>query len=58
MHCISLPILFQVVSSGSQEVKDVGLKHGDILYLRLVEGPSTSKAAVSASWKGFVADDY
>nr|XP_040240428.2 nuclear protein localization protein 4 homolog [Anopheles coluzzii] len=35
----------EVVSSGSQEVKDVGLKHGDILYLRLVEGPSTSKAA-------------
>uniref|UniRef100_A0A182SAI0 Nuclear protein localization protein 4 homolog n=1 Tax=Anopheles maculatus TaxID=74869 RepID=A0A182SAI0_9DIPT len=35
----------EIVSSGSQEVKDIGLKHGDIVYLRLVEGPSTSKAA-------------
>ncbi|XP_058128457.1 nuclear protein localization protein 4 homolog [Anopheles ziemanni] len=35
----------EIVSSVSQDVKDIGLKHGDMLYLRLVEGPSTSKAA-------------
>uniref|UniRef100_A0AAG5CY80 Nuclear protein localization protein 4 homolog n=1 Tax=Anopheles atroparvus TaxID=41427 RepID=A0AAG5CY80_ANOAO len=35
----------EIVSSGSQDVKDIGLKHGDMLYLRSVEGPSTSKAA-------------
>ncbi|XP_053671095.1 nuclear protein localization protein 4 homolog [Anopheles nili] len=33
----------EIVSSATQEVKDIGLKHGDILYLRPVEGPSTSK---------------
>ncbi|XP_049535201.1 nuclear protein localization protein 4 homolog [Anopheles darlingi] len=34
----------EIVSAGSQYVKDIGLKHGDMIYLREVEGPSTSKA--------------
>uniref|UniRef100_A0A1Q3G1Y1 Nuclear protein localization protein 4 homolog n=1 Tax=Culex tarsalis TaxID=7177 RepID=A0A1Q3G1Y1_CULTA len=33
----------ELVSSRSQTVKDSGLKHGDMIYLRSVAGPSTSK---------------
>ncbi|XP_039453292.1 nuclear protein localization protein 4 homolog [Culex pipiens pallens] len=33
----------ELVSSRSQSVKDSALKHGDMIYLRSVAGPSTSK---------------
>ncbi|XP_038121849.1 nuclear protein localization protein 4 homolog isoform X2 [Culex quinquefasciatus] len=33
----------ELVSSRSQSVKDSALKHGDMIYLRSVTGPSTSK---------------
>lgn len=33
----------ELISSRSQTVKDSGLKHGDMIYLRSVAGPSTSK---------------
>lgn len=39
--------LLQLVSSRSQTVKESGLKHGDMIYLKHIAGPSTSKEPVS-----------
>lgn len=33
----------EIVSSRSQTVKESGLKHGDMIYLKHIAGPSTSK---------------
>ncbi|XP_053697896.1 nuclear protein localization protein 4 homolog isoform X2 [Sabethes cyaneus] len=39
----------EIVSSRSQTVKENGLKHGDMIFLKNIAGPSTSKGHVRSS---------